>query len=173
MSKRIALFPASFDPITNGHLDILSRVLRMGLFDEVVLAVGVNPSKPALFTLAERFDLLRLVIQELPDNGRVRIEMLEGLMVEHARRLGAKAIIRGIRSPLDFEYEAQMAFLNRHLAPEIEILFFMADPQYAFLSSTLVKQVARMGGNLQGLVPEVVVRALQARIPANASDVRL
>jgi len=94
-------------------------------------------------------------------------------MVEHARRLGAKAIIRGIRSPLDFEYESQMAFLNRHLAPEIEIAFFMADPQYAFLSSTLVKQVAQMGGNLEGLVPEVVVRALRERIPTTRRDVRL
>jgi pantetheine-phosphate adenylyltransferase len=173
MPERIALFPASFDPITNGHLDIIVRVLRMDIFDEIVLAVGVNPAKPPLFTVPERFDLLRLVIQDLPNNGCVRVEMLEGLMVEHARRLGAKAIIRGVRSPLDFEYESQMAFLNRHLAPEIEIAFFMADPKYAFLSSTLVKQVAQMGGNLEGLVPEVVVRALRERVETNRADVRL
>ncbi|MBM3216733.1 pantetheine-phosphate adenylyltransferase [Candidatus Poribacteria bacterium] len=167
MPGRIALFPASFDPITNGHVDIITRALAMDVFDALVLAVGVNPAKPALFTVAERFDLLRLVMQDLPYGERVRAETLDGLMVEHARQIGASAIVRGIRSPLDFEYEAQMAFLNRHLAPEIEIVFLIADPQYAFLSSTLVKQVAEMGGDLEGLVPGVVIRALRERVQAD------
>jgi pantetheine-phosphate adenylyltransferase len=165
MSTRIALLPASFDPVTNGHLDILMRVLGMGMFDEVVLAVGVNPVKPSLFSVDERMAMLREVLRAAPNADRVRVQRLEGLMVEHARRIGASTIVRGIRSPRDFEYEAEMTFLNRHLAPEIDTVFLMADPRYAFLSSTLVKQVAQMGGNLEGLVPDVVVRALRARVP--------
>lgn len=170
MAKRIALFPASFDPITNGHLDIIQRVLNTGLFDELVLAVGVNPEKKALFTLEERFALLKEVVSEFDLDGRIRIEVLDGLMVEHARRIGATVIVRGIRSPRDFEYEAEMNFLNHHLAPEIETLFLITHPRYASLSSTLVKQVAEMGGNLEGLVPPAVIRELRKRIRPTATQ---
>jgi len=162
--ERRALFPASFDPMTNGHMDIIERVLRLGIFDEFVLAVGENPEKSALFSVTERVELLREVVADLKNGHTLTVQALEGLVVDFARDMGATAIIRGVRSPRDFEYEAEMGFLNHHLAPDIEMLFLIADPRYAFLSSTLVKQVAQMGGNLDGLVPTRVIERLRSRV---------
>ncbi len=164
MKERRALFPASFDPMTNGHMDIIARVLRLGVFEELVLAVGENPEKKSLFSLRERVGLLREVVADLKNGHTLRVTTLDGLMVDFAREMGATAIIRGVRSPRDFEYEAEMGFLNHHLAPDIEMVFLIADPRYAFLSSTLVKQVAQMGGNLEGLVPAPVIDRLRSRV---------
>ena len=166
-SKRTAVFPASFDPVTNGHLDIISRALSLAVFDEIVLAVGVNPAKRPLFTVEERVSLLKEAASGLPGGGRLRVSAVEGLMVNFARSVRATAILRGIRSPRDFENEAQMYFLNRRLAPEIDTLFLLADPKYAFLSSALVKQVAQMGGSLEGLVPRQVAARLGSRLRAD------
>jgi pantetheine-phosphate adenylyltransferase len=169
VKERRALFPASFDPMTNGHMDIIGRVLRLGVFEEFVLAVGKNPEKKSLFSVEERVDLLREVVADLQNGHTLRVTVLDGLMVDFAREMGATAIIRGVRSPRDFEYEAEMGFLNHHLAPDIEMLFLIADPRYAFLSSTLVKQVAQMGGNLEGLVPTAVIDRLRSRVAGEAS----
>jgi len=164
MDHTVGMYPASFDPPTNGHLDILDRVLRMRIFDEVVLAIGVNPDKTARFSIDERHRMLERIVRDLPNGGTVRVDIMEGLMVEHARRTGATVIIRGVRSPRDFEYESELSYVSKHLAPDIEMLFLLADPRYASLSSTLVKQVATLGGDLEGLVPAEVIRALQQRI---------
>ncbi len=160
----IGFYPASFDPPTNGHLDILERVLRMRIFQEVVLAIGVNPEKAALFSVDERARLLERSVKDLPRGSTVRVEVMRGLMVEHARRVGATVVIRGVRSPRDFEYESELSYVSKHLAPEIDMLFLLANPRYASLSSTLVKQVAQLGGDLEGLVPPAVVEALKRRI---------
>ncbi len=164
MKERRAVFPASFDPMTNGHMDIIERVLKLGVFDELVLAVGENPEKSSLFSVEERVTLLGEVVADLRDGHTIIVRTVGGLMVDFAQEIGATAIIRGVRSPRDFEYEAEMGFLNHHLAPDIEMIFLIADPRYAFLSSTLVKQVAQMGGNLEGLVPRVVIERLQSRV---------
>ena len=168
MNERRALFPASFDPMTNGHMDIIERVLKLGVFDELVLAVGENPEKSSLFSVDERLALLREVVADLANGHTILVRALGGLMVDFARDIGATAIIRGVRSPRDFEYEAEMGFLNPPLAPDIEMVFLIADPRYAFLSSTLVKQVAQMGGNLEGLVPRVVIERLQSRVATSS-----
>ena len=130
--KRTAVFPASFDPVTNGHLDIIRRALALNIFDEIVLAVGVNPAKRSLFSLEERVALLKEAVGDWDGQERIRVLAMEGLTADFARGVQASAILRGIRSPLDFEYEAQMYFLNRRLAPEIDTIFLLADPQYAF-----------------------------------------
>ncbi len=165
--KRTAVFPASFDPVTNGHLDIIRRALALNIFDEIVLAVGVNPAKRSLFSLEERVALLKEAVAGWDGQERIRVLAMEGLTADFARGVQASAILRGIRSPLDFEYEAQMYFLNRRLAPEIDTIFLLADPKYAFLSSALVKQVAQIGGSLDGLAPPQVVEKLRARLQEN------
>ena len=164
MDRTIGLYPASFDPPTNGHLDIIERVLNMRIFHELVLAIGVNPDKVSLFSVDERCALLEDIVKRVPNGGTVRVGVMHGLMVEHARHVGARVVIRGVRSPRDFEYESELSYLTRHLAPEIDMMFLLANPRYASLSSTLVKQVAHLGGDLDGLVPPAVVDALRRRI---------
>jgi len=148
----IAIYPGSFDPVTNGHVDIIQRSLEV--FDTVIPAILINADKTALFTPEERLEMLRQAVRGL--NGHVEPIHFSGLLVDAARQHGATVIIRGIRAVSDYEYELQMALMNRKLAPEIETLFLVPAFKYSFLSSRLVKEVYAQGGSLKDLVPELV-----------------
>ncbi|HTU06212.1 MAG TPA: pantetheine-phosphate adenylyltransferase [Trebonia sp.] len=152
--------PGSFDPVTNGHLDIVSRA--SGLYDEVIVAVLINITKQTLFTVDERVEMLREVTKGY---GNVRVERFHGLLVEFCADNGITAVIKGLRAVTDFEYEMQMAQMNYRLA-KVETLFMTTNPLYSFLSSSLVKDVARYGGDVSGLVPEPVLERLRARLAA-------
>ena len=152
---RVALFPASFDPITNGHLDLLTRSLDV--FDEVVVAVARNIGKAGTFSLDERMEMIENVLSAHP---RARSETFDGLMVEHAKKIGATAVIRGLRATADFEYEFEMALMNKHLHPGIEILFMMASQEYLYVSSSRLKELVRFGAAVDDFVPPVVAEML-------------
>jgi pantetheine-phosphate adenylyltransferase len=155
---RIAICPGSYDPITNGHIDVISRASVM--FDELIVAV-VNSSvrkSRALFDAEERVGFIEAATAHL---GNVRVDMFDILIVDYARERGAKAIVKGLRAISDFEYELEMNQLNRHLAKDIESVYLMASPQYSFLSSSGVKEIATFGGDISNLVPEAVARRLQ------------
>lgn len=154
----VAVYPGSFDPITNGHLDIISRGVR--LFDRLVVAILVNPEKAPLFTVPERVDLLREVLAGWPN---VEVDTFGGLLVDYARRKDATAVVRGLRAISDFEYEMQMALMNRRLSPQLETVFMMPAETYSYVSSRLVKEVFALGGSITGLVPEAVEARLRAR----------
>lgn len=155
-----AICPGSFDPVTNGHLDVFTRAARIA--DEVTVAVLVNRTKAGMFTVDERMEILREVTAHLPN---VRIDSFHGLLVDYCRQHGIQAIVKGLRAVSDFDYELQMAQMNHRLA-EVETLFVSTNPQYSYLSSSLVKEVARFGGDVQGLVPQAVLD----RFPAKFSD---
>jgi pantetheine-phosphate adenylyltransferase len=154
-----AIFPGTFDPITNGHLDIAQRATE--LFDHVIVAVYARPIKSLLFSTAERLEMAEKAFEGWPN---VSVESYDGLTVDVARRKGAKAIIRGLRVVGDFEFEFQMALMNRTLAPEIESVCLMTTKEYYFLSSSIVKEVATLDGNISALVPPHVVTALRQKI---------
>jgi len=155
----VALFPASFDPLTNGHLDIVYRSLRV--FDELVVAVAVNLEKRTTFTLDERIAMLEAVIGSDPG---VRITSFAGLTVDFAREIGADVVIRGVRAMSDFEYEFEMALMNKHLFPEIETLFMMASQQYLYVSSSRLKELVGLGRDVAEFVPPVVAKNLRERL---------
>jgi pantetheine-phosphate adenylyltransferase len=157
-AARVAVYPGSFDPIHNGHIDIIERCRP--LFDEVVIAVLHNEEKKPLFSVEERLGMIR---EQVDGHGRFRVESFSGLLVQYMERIGAHAIVRGLRAVSDFEYEFQMALMNRHLNGRIETVFMMPKEEYSYLSSRLVKEVARFGGDLQGLVPEAVAARLARR----------
>src|SRR5262245_44826935 len=148
-SKTIAICPGSFDPITNGHLDIIERGAK--LFDEVIVAILVNPETAPLFGLEERVAMIRKIVNDQFTN--VRVDTFEGLLVEYAIRQKAQVIVRGIRAVSDYEYELQMALMNRRLEPRIETVFMMPAEAYSYLSSRLVREVFKLGGSVEGLVP--------------------
>ncbi|WP_045876114.1 pantetheine-phosphate adenylyltransferase [Pseudofrankia sp. DC12] len=159
---RRAVCPGSFDPITNGHLDIIMRASTQ--FDEVVVAVLINKGKSTLFTVEERMDLIRQAVRDHPQAaGKVVVESSHGLLVDFCRAHGIQSIVKGLRAVSDFDYELQMAQMNHRLAG-VETLFMSTNPQYAFLSSSLVKEVARYGGDVAGLVPDVVLKHLRERL---------
>jgi pantetheine-phosphate adenylyltransferase len=155
---RTAIYPGSFDPITNGHLDIIERAAK--LFDRVIVAVAHNASKKPLFTLQER---LRLVRRSLPDCPTVKADTMDGLLVDYADTRGAQAIIRGLRAVSDFEFEFQLALMNRKLNGKVETIFMMPRETYTFLSSRLVKEIASLGGNVECFVPPHVQAALASK----------
>ena len=162
-----ALCPGSFDPVTNGHLDIIERTSRH--FDDVIVAVIRNPQKSqALFTLEERQEMLHEVTAHLTN---IKIEFFKGLVVDFAKEHSAAAIVKGLRAISDFDYEFQMAQLNRHLAPEIETVYLPASPQYSFVSSSGVREVAAWGGSVDDWVPPHVAQALRARHRRGAGSV--
>jgi pantetheine-phosphate adenylyltransferase len=160
-----ALYPGSFDPVTNGHLDVLKRAAR--LFDEVVVAVAYNASKKGLFTSAERVGLLQEATAGMTN---VRVTSFEGLLVDFARTQKARAVIRGLRAVSDFEFEFQLALMNRSLEPDLEALFLMPSEEYTYLSSRLVKEVARLGGDVSRFVPKCVYSALLERFSTSGGD---
>jgi pantetheine-phosphate adenylyltransferase len=155
----IAVYPGTFDPITNGHLDILERALR--LFDKVIVTIATNQRKQPLFTTEERIRFMR---DAMPHAGnRLEFESFDGLLVDFCRSRGAGVIVRGLRALADFEYEFQFAHMNRRLAPGVDTVFFMTDERNHYVSSSLVKEVASLGGDVTGLVPAPVVDALAAK----------
>ena len=156
-----ALCPGTFDPVTNGHLDVVGRAAST--FDAVVVAVVENPSKTPLFAVAERIALLEEAVRHL---GNVRVGAFGGLLVDYARAQGASVIVKGLRAVSDYEYEIQMAQMNQRIG-EIETLFMATSPKWSFLSSSLVKEVARLGGDVEGLVPDHVRKALIDRLEAS------
>ena len=158
MTDRRCVCPGSFDPVTNGHLDVLARASR--LYDEVTVAVLVNPGKSGLFEVAERIEMLREVTAEL---GNVRVDSFEGLLVDYCRERGIPVVVKGLRAVSDFDYELQMAQMNHRLTG-LETFFVATNPEYSFLSSSLVKEVARWGGDVGGLVPDAVLARLRGRI---------
>ena len=157
MTRRIAVYPGTFDPLHNGHLDIIERCRP--LFDEVVIAVLYNEQKKPLFTVEERIESIREMVG--PD---VRVESFSGLLVDFMDKIGGRAVIRGLRAVSDFEYEFQMALMNRRLNPRVETVFMMPKEDYSYLSSRLVKEVFSLGGNVTGLVPESVLARLHKRL---------
>src|SRR5262245_6410968 len=160
---RLAIFPGSFDPLTNGHVDIVLRCAH--LFERVVIAVLMNPEKQPLFTPAERIAIIRQVFREYPN---VEVDAFGGLLVEYARQRRATAIVRGLRAVSDFEYEFQMALMNRHLEPTLETVFMMPAEQYTYLSSRLIKEVFSLGGIVRGLVPPLVEDEMRKKQAAAA-----
>lgn len=154
----LAVYPGSFDPITNGHLDLLSRGLK--LFDRIIIAVAVNPAKTPLFTLEERLDLIKRSLEDFPLKDRVEVDAFEGLLVDYVKKVGAKAILRGLRAVSDFEYEFQMALMNRRLNSEVETFFLMTGMRWIYISSRIIKEVAMAGGCVKGLVPDPVEKKL-------------
>ncbi len=158
-----AVYPGSFDPVTNGHLDIIRRAAS--LFDRVIVAVAYNSAKEPLFTVPERLEMLTAVLDDLPN---VLVDAYRGLTVRYAQEQGARALIRGLRAVSDFEYEFTMSLTNKKLAPEIETVFLMTEAQYSFISSGSVKEVARYQGCLDDMVPPLVARLLQDKFRANS-----
>ena len=155
---RIAVYPGSFDPLTNGHVDIILRGAH--IFDKIVLALLVNVDKNPLFSLEDRVEITRKVFQEYPN---VEVDTFDGLLVDYAKRRDISVIVRGLRAISDFEYELQMALMNRRLSPETETVFMMPAEQYTYVSSRLVKEVFALGGSVSGLVPEVVEERLKQK----------
>jgi pantetheine-phosphate adenylyltransferase len=158
MSKKVAVYPGSFDPITYGHLDIISRGLK--IFDEVIIAVAQNPTKKALFTTEERVGLIREV---LSNNGRATVDTFGGLLMDYVLDMGANVIIRGLRAVSDFEYEFQIAQMNRAISQDVETLFMMTSVPFSYLSSSIVKEVSSLNGPVDGLVPPIVKKALDSK----------
>ena len=155
-----AVYPGSFDPLTNGHLDLIERSIK--IFDELIVGVLRNPDKHPLFSLEERMEMLQEVTAPL---GRVRVEAFDGLLVEYAARSKANVILRGIRAISDYEYELQMALMNRKLNPQVETVYMMPAETYSYISSRLVKEVHLLGGDIKDLVPPIVVQRLKAKVP--------
>ena len=153
---KIAVYPGSFDPITNGHLDVIERAAK--LFDKVIVAVIRNPEKTPSFSLEDRLQMLKRSIDRFHN---VSVDSFDGLLVEYARRKKARAIVRGLRAVSDFDYEFQMALTNRRMAPEIETIFLMTDYRYSYLSSSFVRQIVALGGDISGLVPTPVANRLE------------
>ncbi len=153
-----AIYPGSFDPVTNGHLDLITR--GAALFDRLIVGVLQNSAKNPLFSVGERVEMLREGARAFPN---VEVATFEGLLVDFAREQGARAVLRGIRAISDYEYELQMAHMNRRLNPEVETIFLMPDAKYSYVSSRLVKEVFRLGGSVEGLVPAWVIERMRRR----------
>ncbi len=161
---RVAVYPGSFDPLTNGHLDIIRRCAR--LFDRVMVALLENEGKSPLFTIPERIELIARCTADVPN---VEVHSFSGLLVDFMRRHDATVVVRGIRAVSDYEYELQMALMNRALNPEVETIFMLPAVEYTYVSSRLIKEVFRLGGDVSGLVPAAVLESLRARLAVLSS----
>lgn len=161
MAQHIALYPGSFDPMTNGHLDIIKRANK--LFDKIIVTVAVNTKKSYAFSPEERVGLIEQCLDAVGIGDSVEVTQFTGLLVDHAKSLGADTLIRGVRQISDFEYEFRMALMNRKLAPEIDTVFLMPREEYTFVSATLVREVAYWGGDLDQFVPPIVAEALKKK----------
>lgn len=160
---RRAIYPGSFDPVTNGHLDIIERGSK--LFDEIVVAVLNNPDKEAMFSAGERLAMLAEVLPEIKsENCKITVDSFQGLLVQYAVKKEATAIVRGIRAISDYEYELQMALMNRRLEPRIETVFLMSAEDYSYVSSRLVKQIFALGGAIDGLVPPLIKEKMREKL---------
>lgn len=159
MKTSVAIYPGSFDPVTNGHLDLIGRGEQM--FDRLIVAVLKNVEKEPLFSVAERVDMLREVTKKWDS---VEVDVFEGLLVDYARARGAGVILRGIRAISDYEYELQMALMNRKLEPRLETVFMLPGESYSYLSAKLVREIAQLGGPLAGLVPAIVEQRLRSKV---------
>jgi pantetheine-phosphate adenylyltransferase len=155
---KTAIYPGSFDPITNGHLDLIERGLK--IFDEIIVAIAVNPVKKPLFTIEERVELISEVLKDHP---RVKIDHFTGLLVDYVRRQETNVILRGLRAVSDFDYEFQLALMNRRLAPEIETVFLMTSLKWVFLSSSILKEAVSLGGVVEDIVPPLVFQRLREK----------
>jgi pantetheine-phosphate adenylyltransferase len=162
---RIAVYPGSFDPLTNGHLDIIRRGMR--LFDRFLVAVLENEGKSPLFTVAERMDLVQKCTSDIPGT---EVHSFSGLLVDFMRTVDASVVVRGIRAISDYEYELQMALMNRELNSEVETIFMLPGVEYTYVSSRLIKEVFRLGGDVARLVPPLVLKSLKARLPVTAGN---
>ena len=151
----IAIYPGSFDPLTFGHIDVLERAVK--IFDKVIVAVAKNPEKLPLFALSERIEMIKEVTK---GNPKIEVDAFDGLLVEYAKRKGASVVLRGLRALSDFEYEFQMALTNRKLADRIETIFMMPSESFSYLSSRMIKEIGRLGGNVRSFVPESVAKRL-------------
>jgi len=158
---KLAVYPGTFDPVTNGHLDLVRRGLM--IFDKLIIAVALNPKKAPLFTLEERLSMIEAAIGEY---GGVRVESFSGLLVDYVKEKNGVAIVRGLRAISDFEYEMQMALMNRRLAGDLETVFMMPSEEFSYLTSTIVKEAASLGGSVAGLVPAGVEKILRERFRA-------
>ena len=156
---RIAIYPGSFDPPTFGHIDLLERAVK--IFDKVIVAVAKNPEKTPLFTLKERVEMIQEVTRGKPS---IEVDSFDGLLVEYAQEKGASVVLRGLRALVDFEYEFQMALTNRKLADRVETIFMMPSESYSYLSSRMIKEIAKLGGNTRHFVPESVAKRLSRRL---------
>lgn len=163
---KLAVYPGSFDPITNGHLDLLERALK--IFDRVIIAVASNPAKNPLFSLEERVEMIRGSLVDHPLASRIDVDTFDGLLVNYVDRVGARAILRGLRAVSDFEYEFQMALMNRKLNNNIETLYLMTGMRWIYISSRIIKEVVVSGGDVKGLVPDVVEKKLIERLCGGA-----
>jgi pantetheine-phosphate adenylyltransferase len=159
MKTSVAIYPGSFDPVTNGHLDLIGRGEKM--FDRLIVAVLKNAEKEPLFSLSERVEMLREVTKQWD---AVEIDVFEGLLVDYARKRGAAVILRGIRAISDYEYELQMALMNRKFEPRLETVFMLPGESFSYLSAKLVREIARLGGPLTGLVPTIVEQRLRSKV---------
>ena len=159
--SRLAVYPGSFDPITNGHLDLLGRAMK--IFDRIIIAVAENPAKLPLLTLEERLELIRLSLADHPEPDRIQVDSFKGLLVDYVQRTGAVAILRGLRAVSDFEYEFQMALMNRKLSRKPETLYLMTGARWIYISSRIIKEVVQAGGSVTGLVPEAVEKKLREK----------
>lgn len=158
MSERIAIYPGTFDPLTNGHMSIINRALQ--LFDKLIVAILINPHKTPLFTLEERIDMLNEVLCDKPN---VEVDTFNGLLVDYAVKKNSSVIVRGLRALSDFEYEFQLALMNRKLNRDIQSIFLMTDYKWFYISSTIIKEAARYGGDIEGLVPSIVSKKLKEK----------
>lgn len=158
MSEKIAIYPGTFDPLTNGHMSIINRALQ--LFDKLIVAILINPHKTPLFTLEERIDMLNEVLCDKPN---VEVDTFNGLLVDYAVKKNSSVIVRGLRALSDFEYEFQLALMNRKLNRDIQSIFLMTDYKWFYISSTIIKEAARYGGDIEGLVPSIVSKKLKEK----------
>ena len=156
--QRIAVYPGSFDPVTNGHIDIVERGLK--LFDKIIVAILHNSSKEFLFPVEERIEMIKMSFKNIPN---IEVDTFDGLLVDYAKKKNANTILRGMRAVSDFEYEFQLALMNRRLSREIQTVFLMTGLRWIFTSSSIIKEAARYGGNIEGMVPPVVNKKLKEK----------